>query len=75
MTGFLTPCVCVFVFAADIMKSKSDPDFLKKGMSRKLHGVRSKVRGQSSCHTCANVGHVLLCAVSTVCVMPLLYDF
>ncbi|XP_056593905.1 golgin subfamily A member 4 isoform X3 [Triplophysa dalaica] len=26
----------------DIMKSKSDPDFLKKGMSRKLHGVRSK---------------------------------
>ncbi|XP_057178037.1 early endosome antigen 1 isoform X3 [Triplophysa rosa] len=26
----------------DIMKSKSNPDFLKKGMSRPLHGVRSK---------------------------------
>uniref|UniRef100_A0A8C0YI30 PH domain-containing protein n=1 Tax=Cyprinus carpio carpio TaxID=630221 RepID=A0A8C0YI30_CYPCA len=31
----------------DIMKSKSNPDFLKKEKSKQLRGVRSKVRGQS----------------------------
>uniref|UniRef100_A0A671LDE4 Myosin-2 heavy chain-like n=1 Tax=Sinocyclocheilus anshuiensis TaxID=1608454 RepID=A0A671LDE4_9TELE len=31
----------------DIMKSKSNPDFLKKEKSKQIHGVRSKVRGQS----------------------------
>uniref|UniRef100_A0A671RBA1 Centrosome-associated protein CEP250-like n=1 Tax=Sinocyclocheilus anshuiensis TaxID=1608454 RepID=A0A671RBA1_9TELE len=31
----------------DIMKSKSNPDFLKKEKSKQIRGVRSKVRGQS----------------------------
>ncbi|KTF79296.1 hypothetical protein cypCar_00029939 [Cyprinus carpio] len=31
----------------DIMKSKSNPDFLKKEKSKQMRGVRSKVRGQS----------------------------
>ncbi|KAF4087469.1 hypothetical protein AMELA_G00071050 [Ameiurus melas] len=37
-------CVCVCVFT-DIMKSKSNPDFLKKersAVSRQVRGVRSK---------------------------------
>uniref|UniRef100_A0A8C2C3A1 Myosin phosphatase Rho interacting protein n=1 Tax=Cyprinus carpio TaxID=7962 RepID=A0A8C2C3A1_CYPCA len=31
----------------DIMKSKSNPDFLKKEKSKQIRGVRSKVRGHS----------------------------
>uniref|UniRef100_A0A672MXE2 Myosin phosphatase Rho interacting protein n=1 Tax=Sinocyclocheilus grahami TaxID=75366 RepID=A0A672MXE2_SINGR len=31
----------------DIMKSKSNPDFLKKEKSKQIRGVRSKVRGQN----------------------------
>lgn len=38
------PFCCVFL---DIMKSKSNPDFLKKEQSKLSRGVRSKVNGHS----------------------------
>jgi len=44
-----TPLMLSFCFSPDIMKSKSNPDFLKKdrsSVSRQLRNIRSKVSSQ-----------------------------